>query len=156
MLLLNRDRLFYGWVVVIACLLINTIIQGTRYSFGVFFKSIEGEFELTRTLTSGVFSVYMVLYSAIAILGGWALDRYGPKVVVFLMGIFVGLSLILTGRTGSAWQLFITYSLLLAIGTGAVYTVLMATTARWFEQKRGLALGITSSGVGVVTNRQKV
>jgi len=137
--------------VVIACLLINTIIQGTRYSFGVFFKSLESDFELTRTVTSGVFSVYMVIYSAIALLGGWALDRYGPRIIVFLMGVFVSLSLMLTSQTSSSWQLYITYSLLLAIGTGASYTVLMATASRWFEQKRGLALGITSAGVGLGT-----
>jgi len=147
----DSNRFFYGWVVVIACLLINTIIQGTRYSFGVFFKSLESDFELTRTVTSGVFSVYMVIYSAIALLGGWALDRYGPRIIVFLMGVFVSLSLMLTSQTSSSWQLYITYSLLLAIGTGASYTVLMATASRWFEQKRGLALGITSAGVGLGT-----
>ncbi|MFC2002594.1 MFS transporter [Chloroflexota bacterium] len=146
-----KDRLFYGWVVVIACLFIATIIYGARYSFGVFFKSIESEFDLTRAATSGVFSIYMVFCSAIAVLGGWALDRYGPRIITFLMGIFTGLSLILTGQASSPWQLFISYSLLLAIGTGAGYTVLMATASRWFDKKRGLAMGIAGSGAGLGT-----
>ena len=144
-----KDRLFYGWVVVAVCFLLTAVIFGTRYSFGVFFKSLERDFELTRAATSGVFSAYMALCCVFAVLGGWALDRYGPRLITLLMGVFTGLSLILTSQTGFVWQLFISYSLILAIGTGAGYTVLMSTTSRWFDRKRGLALGIVSSGAGV-------
>ena len=150
-LLRIKDKLFYGWVVVIAGFAINAIILGTRYSFGVFFKSLESEFDLTRGATSGVFSAYMVFCCAFAILGGWASDRYGPRIVTFLMGLFVGLSFLLTSQTNSSWQLFISYSLLFAIGTGAGYVVLMSTISRWFDRRRGSALGIAGSGVGVGT-----
>jgi len=146
-----KDKLFYGWVVVITCLIVGTIVFGTRYSFGVFFKSLEGEFGLTRGATSGVFSVYMLLCCAFAILGGWALDRYGPRIVTLLMGSFTCLSLLLTSQTNSPWQLFISYGLLLAIGTGPGYIVVMSTASRWFEKKRGLALGIAGSGAGLGT-----
>ena len=146
-----KDKLFYGWVVAIAGLIIGTLVFGTRFSFGVFFKSIEGEFDLTRTATSSIFSIYMLLCPLFAILGGWALDRYGPRIATFLMGLFIGISLLLTSQVNSSWQLFITYSLLLAIGTGATYTVLMSTISRWFDKKRGLALGIGGSGGGLGT-----
>ncbi len=147
-LLRIKDRVFYGWVVVIDLLIIFTIMFGTRFSFGIFFKSIEGDFNLTRTATSGIFSIHMVFCAAFAFLGGWALDRYGPRTILFLMGLFTGLSLILTSQTTSAGQLFITYSLLLAIGTGAGFVVTMATASRWFARKRGFALGIALSGEG--------
>lgn len=146
-----KDRLFYGWIVVIASFVINAIVFGTRYSFGVFFKSLESQFDLTRAATSGIFSVYMVLSCAFAMLGGWALDKYGPRIITAAMGLFAGLSLLLTSQVNSPWQLFISYSLLLAIGTGALYTVVMATISRWFDKKRGLALGIAGSGVGLGT-----
>lgn len=145
-LLRFKDKFFYGWVVVAAGLIIGLISLGVRYSFGVFFKSIESEFGLTRAATSGIFSVYMVLSGVIAILGGWALDKYGPRIVTFLMGLFAGLSLVLTSQSGAYWQLFISYSLLLALGTGAVFTVVNSTVSRWFSQKRGFVIGIASSG----------
>ena len=144
-----KHKLFYGWVVVVAFLAIGTTIFGTRFSFGLFFKSIESEFDLTRAATSGVFSTYTVLGCAFAILGGWALDRYGPRIIILLMGLFTGFSLLLTSQTNSSWQLFITYSLLLSIGTGAIYVVTMSTVSRWFDKKRGFALGIASSGSGL-------
>ncbi len=128
--------------------LIAVVGLGTRYSFGVFFKSIESEFALNRGATSGVFSIYMLLCCVFAVLGGRALDRYGPKVVVFLMGSFTGLSLLLTSQANSAWQLLISYGLLLSLGTGAIYAVVNSTASRWFDKKRGFVLGITTSGGG--------
>jgi len=84
-----------------------------------------------------------------AVLGGWAIDRYSPKVVFSIMGLFIGISLILTSQTTAAWQLFVTYSLLMAIGVGAFYVVTTSTILRWFDRRRGLALGITGSGGGL-------
>ncbi len=146
-----KDRLFYGWVVVLAFLVIGTTIYGTRYSFGVFFKALQSEFDLSRTATSGIFSTTMVLVSIFGFLGGWALDRYGPRGIILLMGLFTGLSLLLTSQTNSSWQLFITYSLLLSVGSGAIFVVIMSTVSRWFDKKRGFALGIASAGTGLGT-----
>lgn len=136
-------------MVVTDLLIVLTIFLGIRSSFGVFFKSIEGDFNLNRAATSSIFSAYMVLGAATAILGGWALDRYGPRVAVFMMGLTTGLSLLLTSQVTSLWQLYITYSLLLAIGTGAGFVLVTATASRWFVKRRGLALGIGLSGEGL-------
>jgi MFS family permease len=115
----------------------------------VFVKSIENEFALTRGATSGIFSVSMLLSCVFAIVGGWVLDKYGPRLLVFLMGLFTGVSLILVSQTNAAWQLFISYGLILPLGTGATFTVVNSTTSRWFEQKRGFILGVTTSGGGL-------
>lgn len=144
-----KDKLFYGWVVVVTSLITGVVIWGIRFTFGVFFKSIESEFELTRAATSAIFSIHMVLGGAFAILAGWALDRYGPRIIVLLMGIFTGLSLVLTSQANSPWQLFVTYSLLLAIGTGPIWVAVMSTISRWFDKKRGLTLGIAGTGAGL-------
>lgn len=145
----KKDRIYYGWIVVAACFFIGIISYGINYSYGVFFKSLLQHFDWSRTLTSGVFSSYMLLHCVFAILGGWALDRYGPRIVMILMGFFTGLSLLLTSHANAPWHLFVSYSLLLAIGIGPIYTVTMATAARWFVDRRGLALGIVGAGAGL-------
>lgn len=147
----TNGRLFYGWIVVTTSFVIFALILGSRYCFGVFFKSIGNEFDLTRMATSSIFSIYMVLCPVFAMIGGRVLDRYGPRLVVFSMSVFTGLSLLLTGQANSSLQLFLAYSVLLAIGTGPGYSVLMSTTSRWFDKKRGLALAITASGGGLGT-----
>jgi MFS family permease len=147
----SNRKFFYGWVVVATFLVAGTTLWGIRLSFGVFFKSLESEFQLSRAATSSIFSLYMILGSFFAILGGWALDRFGPKKVVFVMAVITGLSMLLTSQTTALWQVFFTYSFLMAMGSGGMYVVSMSTVARWFDKKRGLALGIASSGVGTGT-----
>ena len=128
-----KDRLYYGWIVVATCLFVGIISYGIRYSYGVFFKSLEQDFGWSRALTSVVFSGYMLLCCLFAILGGWALDRYGPRIVVGLMGLFVGLSLLLASQASVLWHLFLSYSLLLAAGTGSTFTII---TVREMSSKR--------------------
>ncbi|MFC1861289.1 hypothetical protein ACFLYL_03330, partial [Chloroflexota bacterium] len=71
-----KDRLFYGWVIVVAFLIFGAISYGTRYSFGVFFKSLQGQFDLTRTATSSIFSAYALFSIVFSIFCGWASDKY--------------------------------------------------------------------------------
>ncbi len=104
---------------------------------------------MTRAMTSGIFSVYMILGVFFAIIGGWVADRYGPKTVLLVMGVFAFLGLALTSQVSSLWQLFLSYSLLVAIGTGPMYAVATSEAIRWFTQRRGLALAIVTCGVGL-------
>ncbi|MDP6772125.1 MAG: MFS transporter, partial [Anaerolineales bacterium] len=142
-------RVFYGWMIVAASLVIFSTLIGIRVTFGVFFKSLEFEFDITRAAISSIFSVHMVIYAIFAIITGWALDRYGPRIIVSFMGVFTGLSLLITSQVTSVWQMYLSYSLLLAIGMGGFIPLLMAIIPRWFDKKRGLALGIATSGFGL-------
>jgi MFS family permease len=65
------------------------------------------------------------------------------------MGLFAGLSLLLTSQASSAWQLFTNYSLLMSVGTTAVSVVALSTVSRWFDRRRGLVMGIISAGAGL-------
>jgi len=132
-----------------ACLVILLVVYGIFYSYGVFFKSIESEFGWGRTETSGVFSLYWAFGCFLGVLSGWALDRYGARVVVTIMGFFTGLSLLLTSQVSTPWHLFVSYGLLLAIGTAGGWTITIAIVSRWFAKMRGLAIGIVTSGVGL-------
>jgi dipeptide/tripeptide permease len=42
-----------------------------RFSFGVFFDSLQDSFGWSRASTSGVFSAYTLLCALFTILGGW-------------------------------------------------------------------------------------
>ncbi len=146
---IEKKGLYYGWIVLAALLITGIAILGIKLSFGVFFKSLQEDFGWSRATTSGVFSFYMLLYCVFTVLGGWAIDRYGAKIVLTVMGFFTGLSLLLTSQASTPWHLFLSYSLLLAIGTAPIYILVMSTASRWFTGRRGLALGIASCGTGL-------
>ena len=143
----SKKTIFYGWKIVNTLFWLNAILMGTVFVFGVFFKSLEAQFNISRSVTSSIVSAYMVAMAGVAVLGGWALDRFGPKKLVLIMGLLTGVGLLLTSQVHAVWQFYITYSLLLALGSGATYVVSMPLIIRWFEKKRGLATGITMAGV---------
>lgn len=147
---IEKKQFYYGWVIVAACFAVNLVSVGIRHSFGVFFKPLEADFGLSRAYTSGFYSVYLIMSGFIGIIGGWALDRYGPRKVFAVVGILASLSLLLTSLATAPWHIFISYSLVLAIGTGSTYAIVMALISKWFvEKQRGLALGIVSCGSGI-------
>ncbi|MBW2067073.1 MAG: MFS transporter [Deltaproteobacteria bacterium] len=141
--------IYYGWIIAGAGLIISLMGIGIRYCFGVFLESIEAEFGLARGATSSIFSLYMLLCLFLAVAGGWALDKYGPRKVGLFVAAFTGMSLVTTSQIREAWHLLLSYSLLLAVGTGPIYTLANSTTSRWFNERRGLAVGISSSGGGL-------
>ncbi|UCD09549.1 MAG: MFS transporter [Dehalococcoidales bacterium] len=145
----SRIPFFYGWIIVAVLIASGFIMMGVNSTFGVFFNSLADEFGLTRASTSAILSVRMVFSAIACLLAGWAIDRYGPRKVFSVMGLFVGLSMVLTGLTTSSWQIYITYGLFMSFGAGAVYVVITATVLHWFDRKRGLAIGLTGSGGGI-------
>ena len=145
----KKERFYYAWIMLAALFIISTVLFGLQGSFGVFFIPLQEDFGWSRALTSGVYSLFQLLSGVMAILGGWTLDRYGPRVVFTVMGVFAGLSLLLSSQISVPWHLFITYSVLLAIGIGPIWPTSMAATLGWFEKRRGLALGIISAAAGI-------
>lgn len=139
----------YGWVIVGVSFVIITITYGMHYSFGVFFKPLQENFGWTRAVTSGVFSLYMFLHCALAILAGWALERYGSRTIVASGGCLIALGLLLSSQTNVAWQIYISYGVVFALGASAIYTPLITTASQWFTERKGLALGIMVAGVGM-------
>ncbi len=124
---------------------------GIMYSYGVFFKELIAEFDWSRAATAGVHSLFMIFHGGMAVVMGWLVDRSGPNRVMAFCAVLTGLGLVLTSRITELWQLYFTYGIIVGTGISATFITVTATTARWFTHRRGLALGIVSSGVGLGT-----
>ncbi len=59
--------------------------------------------------------------------------------------------MILCSQINALWQLYVFSSLLIGVGMGVAFAPTMAITSRWFVKRRGLALGIVASGIGIGT-----
>jgi len=145
------SRFYYGWVVVIASFLMTFMFFSIQYNFGVFSKPLLDKFGWTRALTSGAFSLYMIVHGLSAILMGTLSDRYGPRITFGVSGFLGGLGMVLCSQIVDLWQFYAFFGLLIGVGTGAAFSPPMSTTAKWFVKRRGLALGIVASGIGFGT-----
>lgn len=145
----KRFSIFYGWYIVAAGTLLMATCFGISYSFSVYFSALQDDFSWSRAATSGAYSLYLLLVGFFSIICGRAVDRYGPKPVVLVMGVITGISLILTAQVKALWQLYFTYSVLLAAGTGGIYIIAMSTVSRWFYRKRATTMGILGTGASM-------
>ena len=143
-----KPKLFYGYVVAAAALFIMVIIYSTRFSYGVFFKPMLTEFGWTRALTSGALSISMFIQGFLAIIMGGLSDRLGPRIVLTVCGLLVGLGFLLMSRIDAAWQLYLFYGLIIAPGMSGVWIPLLSTIVRWFVAKRSLMTGVVGVGTG--------
>jgi MFS transporter, OFA family, oxalate/formate antiporter len=141
-------RPFYGWLVVAACFGILLLAYGIQFSYGVFLPAMAAETGWDRTSLSLAFSIYVFVYSILGAASGWCTDRFGPRLVIGAGALLLGGGLLLTSRVDALWQLYISLGLIAALGMSAIYVPCNATVVRWFVWRRGLALGIASSGHG--------
>ena len=79
---------------------------------------------------------------------GKYIEKYGPRKVGMLGGVIVGLGWILGSMATSPMMLMILYGVIAGIGVGIAYNCPITTAARWFPDKRGLAVGLTLLGFG--------
>jgi MFS family permease len=141
-------KFFYGWIVVIACV-VTLLIAGTiYYCFSVFFKPLQDEFGWDRTLTSSANTIYLLVYAiSLYIMGGLA-DKYGPRIVLAGGALLTGGGFALCSRVHNIWQFYFSLALA-ALGQGTMWSPPLATVQKWFIRRRGLILGIVTSGIGL-------
>src|SRR5262245_10714711 len=138
--------LHYGWVVVAAGFAVMFLTYGVQYSFGLFFAALTTEFGWSRAALAGVFSLYAGTYSFTGLISGRLTDRWGPRRVVALGGLLLGLGASSTVR--SLAPLYATY-FVAGLGMSTAYVPCNSTAVRWFAARRGTAVGLVMAGAGV-------
>ncbi len=126
----KQSSFFYGYVVVIAAFAIMLVMWGAYYSFGVFFKPLLAEFGWTRAMTSGAFSLSLVLTGSFNVLTGKLTDRIGPRLVVTISGVFLALGYLLLSQTSTLWQFYLYYGIIVSLGMSSGIVPLQSTIAR--------------------------
>lgn len=142
-------RFFYGYFVVGAAFIIMVISWGLYIVFGVFFNPLLEEFEWTRAVTSGAYSLSSIFSGVLGIVMGGLTDRFGPRLVVTLCGVFLGAGYFLMSQVNTVWQLYLFYGVIVGIGMSGLWVPLLSTVARWFTGRRSLMTGIVISGLTI-------
>ena len=141
-----RNKLHYAWVVLgvtFVCLLVSA---ATRATPSILIVPLEKEFGWSRTTISMAISLNILLYGLIGPFAAGFINRYGPRRVMALSAVLIGLGTLATVTIKHPWQLFALWGVLVGVGTGIIAIVLGATVVqRWFYAHRGLALGMLTA-----------
>ena len=146
----ERPPLYYGYVIATVSSIMMMMIWGTFSTFGVFFESFIKEFGWTRTITSGASSVNTIIFSILCIFSARLSDRLGPRWVLTICSIILGLSYFLMAQLTRIWELYLYFGVFVAIGMSP-YIPLLSLVPKWFTTNRGRMNAIVLSGMGLGT-----
>ena len=145
-----KKKIYYGWWIVAATNIICMFGYGTwLYSFGVFFKPMSTEFGWTRAMTSGAYAMRTIEGGVASPLVGWAVDRYGSRLLIIIGAVISGGAFMLMPAIASLWGFYLIYGVLLSAGMSAMlYLPAWTVIAKWFQRRLSFALAILSVGAG--------
>jgi len=141
-----------GWTVVMSAAIgLGLGITGLPlYSMGQFLKPLAAEFGWNRAAISGAalcLSIGTVLTSPMI---GRLVDRIGVRRVTLVSIPVTAVGFVaLSFNTGSLLAYYVTWLVISFVGCGTTPVVWTRAVSSWFDQRRGLALGVTLCGTGI-------
>lgn len=147
-----RNHIFWGWYVVFGAFTILVINYGIRYSFGVFVKPMFAEYGWPMTVIQFGASVNLAVYAGASALAGWLLDRFAAKWIIMIGIVITSGGMLLASTVTTPIGLYLSYGVLVGGGSaGCGVVVSSVTVGKWFRRYRGLAIGLSSMGIGIGT-----
>jgi MFS family permease len=144
----KKPPLFYGHIIVAASFAIQWICVGTMFTYGIFFKPLLNEFGWSRAMISGASSTTMLFVGLMGIVSGRLNDRFGPRNIMVVSGLFLGGGYLLMSLLQAPWQLYLFYGVIVGTGMASHDVVTLSTVARWFVRRRGMMTGVVKMGTG--------
>jgi OFA family oxalate/formate antiporter-like MFS transporter len=140
------------WPALVGGGLLNVAL-GTYYAWSVFVPALERDFGWTRTQTSRVATIDMVMLASSFLLAGFLQNRIGPRAVATIGGLLFSAGLFLASYTQSLTTLYLTWGLMVGVGLGFGYLAPITVGSKWFPNHRGLvnglAIGLFAAGSGI-------
>lgn len=145
-----NSRIFYGWWIVAACIVVTMLHAGVAfYAFGRFLPTLTEEFGSGTTVIAGVVSLYMLVVGLTAPVAGKLTDKYGPRRLIVIGAVIAAAGFMFLGLASAVWHLYICY-FVVGIGmSGAGFVPVSVVISNWFVRRRGVAMGIAMAGVSL-------
>jgi OFA family oxalate/formate antiporter-like MFS transporter len=121
---------------------------GTLYGWSVFVAPLEERFGWKRADTSMVFTIAVIVFALSFVAAGRIQDKFGPLVCSLTGGFLVSLGFYLCSYTTSLNYLYLCFGVIGGLGNGFGYATPIPVMAKWFPDKRGLAVGLAVGGYG--------
>jgi len=135
------------WLQLLLGIVCMVMIANLQYGWNLFVNPIDQKFHWGRAAIQVAFSIFVLTETWLVPVEGWFVDRFGPRIVVFIGGILVAVAWAIDSVAASLPMLYFAAAVS-GIGAGAVYGTCVANALKWFGDRRGLAAGLTAAGYG--------
>lgn len=137
----NRWRILVASTAILLC-------TGAVYSFSVFAGPLSSSTGWSMSDIMLAFAINSAIGPIPMILGGYLVDKGYVKWTISLGALLFASGFYLTGYANSPAMLYLTYGLMAGLGQGFAYSGALSNSLRLFPDKRGLASGILTGGMG--------
>jgi MFS family permease len=144
----RRRRADYSRIITGACFSIQAVGVGIYISYGVFFNPLLEFFDWPRAAISGASSAAFFITGLFAMVVGRLNDRFGPRLLMSIAAVFLGLGFGLMSQVSTLFQLYLVFGLIFGIGLSSVDVIALTTITRWYSLNRGKMTGIVKVGTG--------
>jgi MFS transporter, OFA family, oxalate/formate antiporter len=140
----RSPKIFFGWWTVLACGIIGFLGVGFgNMAFSVLFKPIAADLGLDRAVTSVASGMQNAVGGILGPVGGWASDKYGPRLVMLVGVITLALGCIAMFFVNSLWSLLFAWGILVGAGCYLGVTIIMdRAIVNWFIKRSGIAINV--------------
>ncbi|MEF3132234.1 MFS transporter [Rhizobium sp. 268] len=139
----------YRWVIVAVGALMSCVAIGAMFSLAIFQEPIATATGWSHVGIASAMTLNFIVMGVGGFLWGAASDRFGPRIVVMIGSVLLGLALVLASRAETLLQFQLTYGILVGLAASAFFAPMIAATTAWFDENRGLAVSLVSAGMGV-------
>jgi MFS transporter, OFA family, oxalate/formate antiporter len=146
----TEPKVVNRWVQLIAGIIAMMAIANLQYAWTLFTTPLTKNLSATLAAVQVAFAAFIICETWLVPFEGYLIDRLGPRLVIGIGGILVGLGWIGSGVAGSLHSLYFWYSIG-GIGAGAVYGGCMGNSLKWFPDHRGMCAGFTAGAYGLGT-----
>ncbi len=146
----TEPRVVNRWVQMIAGVIAMMAIANLQYAWTLFTKPLTQSLHATLAAVQVAFAAFIIAETWLVPFEGYLIDRLGPRKVIAIGGILVGLGWIGSGYAQSLHSLYFWY-VAGGVGAGAVYGGTIGNSLKWFPDHRGLCAGFTSGAYGIGT-----
>jgi MFS family permease len=142
-------KIFYGWVIVGAGIVISCVGWGSMMSLSIFLQPISQAMGWSRTGISTVATLNFLAMGFGSILWGALSDRFGTRAVVLCGGALLGAGLAASSQSATLLEFQIVFGISVGLAAGSFYVPITAMTTRWFTRHRSLAVSLVSAGLAL-------
>src|SRR5437763_10183211 len=137
----------YRWTQLAVGVAAMVMIANYQYGWTFFVPDIQKKFGWDRASIQVAFTLFVLFETWLVPIEGWFVDKYGPRIVIFVGGVLCGIAWVMNSYADSL-AMFYTAQVIGGIGAGGVYGTCIGNALKWFPGRRGLAAGITAAGFG--------
>jgi OFA family oxalate/formate antiporter-like MFS transporter len=136
------------WSQLIVGIICMVMIANLQYGWTLFTIPMSQKYGWNLASIQVAFTLFVLFETWLVPAEGYLVDRFGPRIVVFVGGCLAALAWVLNSFASSLAMLYLA-QIIGGLGAGAVYGTCIGSALKWFPDRRGLAAGLTAAGFGI-------